>query len=128
MAFWTDEQVARLAAMIREGVSAGMIAAEIGTTRNAVIGKARRKFGKQHWDSKTMAVPFSLPDAVREPVKQRRDKGYPGHVRVKPATKLPRKEPGQVTFRKQREPELSKSQLRAMLAQAWANTAALSAA
>jgi GcrA cell cycle regulator len=39
---WTDERIGRLKALWAEGQPASVIAAELGLTRNAVIGKANR--------------------------------------------------------------------------------------
>jgi GcrA cell cycle regulator len=40
--FWTDERIDQLKARWKEGASAGVIAHELGVTRNAVIGKISR--------------------------------------------------------------------------------------
>ena len=40
---WTGEQQATLEEMARGGYSSGMVARKIGKSRNAVIGRARRK-------------------------------------------------------------------------------------
>jgi GcrA cell cycle regulator len=39
---WTDEAIDRLRALVSDGMSAGEIGREMGTSRNAIIGKARR--------------------------------------------------------------------------------------
>jgi len=39
---WTDEVVATMRRLLAEGFSCSYVAAQIGTTRNAVIGKAHR--------------------------------------------------------------------------------------
>jgi GcrA cell cycle regulator len=40
--FWTPERLERARQMLAEGYSASQVATELGCTRNAVIGKARR--------------------------------------------------------------------------------------
>jgi hypothetical protein len=42
MSGWTEEATERLRGLAALGWSAGMIAAEIGATRNAIIGRCRR--------------------------------------------------------------------------------------
>lgn len=42
MTAWTDEQIARLRTRRTEGASASEIAAELGFSRSAVLGKAHR--------------------------------------------------------------------------------------
>ena len=42
---WTPDRDAKLELMARAGYSASQIATEIGCTKNAVIGRARRLFG-----------------------------------------------------------------------------------
>lgn len=41
--FWTGEKVTRLAVLWEQGLPAAEIARDLGTTRNAVIGKAHRR-------------------------------------------------------------------------------------
>ena len=40
--FWTEERIAELLRLAADGLSAGLIAKEFGTTRNAIIGKLHR--------------------------------------------------------------------------------------
>jgi GcrA cell cycle regulator len=40
--YWTDERVERLKTLLADGLSSSQIAADLGTTRNAVIGKVTR--------------------------------------------------------------------------------------
>lgn len=40
--FWTPEQDARLSDLLREGMSASQIGAELGVSRNAIIGRVGR--------------------------------------------------------------------------------------
>lgn len=40
--FWSDEAIARLCVLKREGASSGAIAAELGVSRNAVMGQIHR--------------------------------------------------------------------------------------
>jgi GcrA cell cycle regulator len=67
---WSDERVAELRQLWNDGLSASLIAAKFGTTRNAIIGKAHRLDLGEHRVSKTAARGFartSLPRVKRVP-------------------------------------------------------------
>jgi GcrA cell cycle regulator len=52
MTFWTEDRTEKLRHLVREGKSASAAAKELGTTRNAAIGKAIRqglRFGGVRW-------------------------------------------------------------------------------
>ncbi|AKR54358.1 GcrA cell cycle regulator [Devosia sp. H5989] len=70
-ALWNDEAIARLKTLWAEGLSAGQIAARIGFTRNAVIGKASRLKLAPHRQRKPIThkehrpkPPFTLADRL----------------------------------------------------------------
>lgn len=71
--FWTPDKQARLAALWKEGKTARKIAVVLRTTRNAVIGKARR----MKLEPRTGAY------FIAE-IKQIRAKPAPGKAQVKP--------------------------------------------
>ncbi len=61
MATWTDEQLERCRTMWADGMSASVIGAELGFSRNAVIGKVHRcgMDGPNSWRNRTGTKPAS---------------------------------------------------------------------
>ena len=66
---WTDTRVEILKQSWQDGLSASLVAQKLETTRNAVIGKARR-----------LGLAFRITSSRRRPVKPR-----PAKARTKPA-------------------------------------------
>lgn len=78
---WTDERVAEVSRMMSERMSASQIAAQMGVTRNAVIGIAhRRKLAFARWHGQ-----HNLPNA-QNPKKERRP--YVRKTAIPPPLKL----------------------------------------
>jgi GcrA cell cycle regulator len=110
---WTKQQIARLTALWATGLSASQVAAEIGSTRGAVLGKLYR-IGAPERTVKRRRKPYT-PRKPREP-------------RLRDTTVRP---PPRYVYNGHRKPkcvEQTKSQLYAMLADAVRNTAAMNGA
>jgi GcrA cell cycle regulator len=81
---WTDEETRALADMAAAGYSSGWVANELGMTRNAVIGKARRE-GIQFrsnlsGDQRIRPIPYSI---TPRPQKKRKADPLPTFVTTK---------------------------------------------
>lgn len=95
---WSDETVARVSVMLRDGWTARQIATEIGVTRNAVIGKIRRVKalaeiglqGKPGWKTVHKVVAAERAKVVRMPAAPKR--------RVLPTVTLPAPVPRMLTL------------------------------
>lgn len=77
--YWTDERIDTLTTMVTTGSSAGQVAAILGCTRNAVIGKAGRMKlplggGKASRPARLKRLP-QAPRPAKQPAKQRAPKG-----------------------------------------------------
>ena len=119
---WTPERIERLRTLVEANeLSFSQIAKELGTNRNAVIGKASRLKLKK-------PILAGQPKAMRKrtstaPFKPRPRKPKPPASSIEfsaaPATPLPRRTP-----KRPHEARLTGAQLYAMLRQAVENTAA----
>lgn len=149
LGIWTDERVADLKRLWEKGYSCSQIAVEMncGLTRNAIIGKAHRLKLSSHsrarnFNGQSRAINPKPPGEPRKPgtrpricstVYKSRERKPDNKIFNKPAT------PGMIVkmsiltgnvisvpgFRRQRAPEMTKDELRAMLAGAAINTAAM---
>lgn len=109
---WTTQRVQQLTTLWASGLSGSAIASEMGgLTRNAVIGKANRL------QLPTRTKKGHRPPRVRHP---RTDRPPRPRRPIHPDPRTPR------CYRAPRRDDLTKNQLRAMLADAVRNTAALS--
>lgn len=116
---WPESAVTTLREMWSEGFSAALIAEKLGTSRNAVIGKAHRLHLEERRQSGTK---------IRKPQTHNG-----GRRRAAPIEKIENGGSNLAIFNasprvrklKTRPPELSKNELRAMFAKAWANTSKL---
>ena len=136
-----DEMLSRqIVGLWNEGHSSGWIARELGMTRNTVMGlisRARnrgwsvsRKKSDQMSNIKSLRDGRPLTQTHRRIHPQRSPSPRVPHIIKRREIKPPRVEaneaiPENSSFHFSRKPEPSKSELRAMLAQALANTAAL---
>lgn len=140
--FWTDDLVQSLTQLWAEGHSATRIAARLNCSRNAVIGKVTR-LGLPEPGSKLpvvrdMSYIRQIPE-VKAAKRRERERIYAKVRREKQKHDIKTKReirqrflergasPYSAAYRKHLPPmpEMSKSQMRAMLAQALENTAAL---
>jgi hypothetical protein len=124
---WTVDRTEMLRKLWDNGYSCSQIAAEMGCglTRNAIIGKVHRlKLERRYWgNGSTRLINPTPPATPRRQLRPRRPKATPvpkilwatsnitGHFVSQP--------------RKQRAPELTKNEMRAMLTLAVQNTAAM---
>jgi len=134
---WTDEQVAKLKKLWDEGYSAAMIGAELSYTRNAILGKVFRL----GLESRADGPKFSKPRAPRSPRPRRSgNMSELSRILARAASQRYREKRRTVTnstYRKNHKgsktsadyrshlppmPEMSKSDLRAMLRAAVENT------
>lgn len=125
---WTPQKIDIIRRQHANGCSAGIIALELGTSRNAVVSKARQ-IGITRWNSTTRAYgapPGALgpkPRAQRQERKALEPPPIPTSIqeRDKLLATIPHK-----LRHLQRAPakKLSKAEMRQMLEQAWINTAA----
>lgn len=84
---WTDAEVARVARMILDGLSRRKIAASVGLTRNAVIGRISRN------DRLNALVQRpSKPGTARK--RMRKESKFAGVLSAGPSTAIKRAEPG----------------------------------
>lgn len=149
LGIWTDDRISELRRLWDGGYSCSQIAAEMGAslTRNAVIGKAHRLKLSSHsrahnFNGQSRAINPKPPGEPRKPgtrpricstVYKSRERKPDNKIFNKPAT------PGLIVkmsiltgsvisvpgFRRQRAPEMTKDELRAMLTAAVENTAAM---
>jgi GcrA cell cycle regulator len=75
---WNAEQMARLQTLHREGVSFGRIAADIGVTRGAVVGKARR----MHLPARVESQPKADAAVITQPDTKRRRIAKPRTAKI----------------------------------------------
>jgi hypothetical protein len=139
---WNDERVATLTRMWAEGHSATRIAAELECTRNSIIGKVTRLKLPAPVEKlpviKDMSYARQLPEVTLQKRRERENRYARARAEKRKhcfeAKKDIRAEfiargasPYSAAYRKHMPqlPEMSKGQLRAMLAQAAQNTAAL---
>ena len=127
---WSDEKVAELRRLWADrNLSAADIAEKLGPkfSRNAVIGKAHRihlpgRDARMKPVKKRVLIPSDMSPSTfyRKRRAERRSREV---VRVAPSP------PATIAIRPSRKaiPEMTKTEMRRMLASAWANTAALSA-
>lgn len=139
---WTDERIATLTQMWAEGHSSTRIAMALGLTRNAVIGKVSRlKLPEPDFKLPVIidrTYVSQLPEVRREKVRAYErvyKKARKERQRYDIKTKQDERQrliargasPYSPAYRKQLPPlpDMTKGELRAMLAQAMQNTAAL---
>jgi hypothetical protein len=128
---WSDDDLAALTERKAKGESAGVIAAALGYSRGAIIGKARR-FGLGPWCSTIMDEQSGAERKRRaastkaeRAEKRKRAAAIRAEQRaIKRAEKFAsRSVVMQKRTFKPHEQELSKAEIRAMFEQAWINTA-----
>ena len=66
MAGWTDERVTKLIDMWNDGYSASMVAREMSVTRNTVISKVNRLYGKDDRLTRKPGVQPSIKSRKRD--------------------------------------------------------------
>ena len=112
---WSESTVTTLREMWSGGYSATLIAEAIGTSRNAVIGKAHR-LDLEHRKKRTARIKKTQKqNGGRTPIEKIENEG--SNLAIFNASPRVRKV--------KRGPDLSKNELRAMFAKAWANTSKL---
>lgn len=132
---WTEARIAELSRLWADGFSATQIGAEMGLTRGSVIGKIFR-LKLPHPDGKRLVKRRSYPrqaiEITRANAKARAKRHYDKRRRREKEITLAKLRakgvsPTSVFYRLQLPaiPEMTKGELRAMLAQAVQNTAAL---
>ncbi len=123
---WTDHQVADLKMLWDRGDSATIISKAIGFSRNAVLGKVHRLgLSSRHTTNHEPLgrIPSPRLSRSKEAVIAR---AMAKMNVVRPKTVKPMKPNAQTFSFKTPLPELTKTELRAMLTQAVINTAAMS--
>lgn len=141
---WTEERVADLVRLWSHGYSCSQIAAVIGVTRNAVIGKAHRLELESHGNninSQKRSIDPMPPATPRTPPKNRRPQTVFASRERKPKAIVINAKPALTTVfsiltgaattvtrrRTSLDHAMTKDELRAMLTAAVQNTAAMEA-
>lgn len=132
--FWTDLRIEQLKALWGDGDSASIIAKALGCSRNAVLGKVHRLElpnriivnSVERTRLSRRRDPLIIAENARARVKRYRDRlRKQNKSEVLAQFRACGSSPYSAAFRKHlpRQPEMTKGELRAMLAQAIANTA-----
>lgn len=136
---WIDQRVDQLKAFWADGASASVIASKMGLTRNAVLGKVHR-LGLEKRSNRNGAYYGPKREVTQRTPPKRiyRNSVFKNRGEKTPTIEVPNpnKKPGLMPVmsaltgayvrserKRAREPEYSKNQLRAQLAQAMLNTA-----